>query len=99
MKAVPAAFAFVLAGGSAMGACTDVRSLVCTLPMSVSYDPVRNVDSTTHSYTPPPLNKCTSAGVPACARKTPRFLTLTGIYQVEKTGLKHSTSFLKARGC
>ena len=40
MKAVPAAFAFVLAGGSAMGACTDVRSLVCTLPMSVSYDPV-----------------------------------------------------------
>jgi hypothetical protein len=62
MKAVPAAFAFVLAGGSAMGACTDVRSLVCTLPMSVSYDPVRNVDSTTHSYTPPPLDKCTSAG-------------------------------------
>jgi hypothetical protein len=36
MKIAPAAFAFVLAGGSAMAACTDVRSLICTLPMSVS---------------------------------------------------------------
>ena len=90
MKAVPAAFAFVLAGGSAMGACTDVRSLVCTLPMSVSYDPVRNVNSTTHSYTPPPLDKCTSAGELAdvvydafqlAHGKLQEFLTLTGIYQ------------------
>jgi hypothetical protein len=61
MKTAPAAFAFVLASGSAMAACTDVRSLVCTLPMSVSYNPASNVDSATHLYTPPPFNKCTSA--------------------------------------
>ena len=61
MKTAPAAFAFVLASGSAMAACTDVRSLVCTLPMSVSYNPATNVDSAAHLYTPPPFDKCTSA--------------------------------------
>src|SRR3954469_4835377 len=44
-----------------MAASTDVRPLVCPLPLSVHYDPATNVNATTRLYTPPPVDKCTSA--------------------------------------
>jgi hypothetical protein len=62
MKGVLSGFLFLAAGSSAMAACTDVRPLVCPLPLTVHYDPATNVNATTRLYTPPPIDKCTSAG-------------------------------------
>ena len=60
-ESVLAGFLFLAAGSSAMAACTDVRPLVCPLPLSVHYNPATNVNATTRLYTPPPVDKCTSA--------------------------------------